>query len=203
MPTVLAASTIRVPGGTVILCPSMVRFTSGMRQRGSDVAGVPEAVVLVLVAEVAHGRLDGPAGRVAQTAQAASVLQAVGDSLEDAELQLRALVREDAVVGPDCPVAADAAGRALAARLVGVEAQQARGALDDAVRIVHHDDAARSAHRPQGLESVEVGGRVDHRAGDGPSRRPAGPEHLELAPGQGTAPQVLDDLGGGCGRLLA
>src|SRR5258708_37016333 len=112
MPTVLAASTIRVPGGTVILCPSMVRFTSGMRQRGSDVAGVPEAVVLVLVAEVAHGRLDDPPGRVAQTAQAGSVLQAGGDSPEAADLQLRALVREAAVAGPGCPVAAAAPGRA-------------------------------------------------------------------------------------------
>src|ERR1700687_4381325 len=194
MPTVLAASTIRVPAGTVILCPSMVRFTSGMSCYSSHVAGVAEAVVLVLVVEVAHGRVDDPAGCVAQAAQAAPVLQTVRDPLEDAELQLRALVREDAVVGPDCPVAADAARGALATRLVGIEAQQSRGAFDHAVRVVHHDDPARTAHRPQGLEPVEVGGRVDHRGGEDLGRRPAGPEHLQLASRQVTAGELLDDV---------
>src|ERR1700676_4830773 len=100
----------------------MVRLTSGMRKRLADIALVTQAVVFVLVVEVAHRRLDHPAGRVAQTAEAATILQTVRDSFEDAELELRSLVRQDAVVGAHRPVAADAAGRAFAAGLVGVEA---------------------------------------------------------------------------------
>src|SRR3984893_17419413 len=117
MPTVLAASTISVPAGTVTLCPSIVRLMSGMRQRLPHIALVSQAVVLVLLAEVAHRRLDDPAGRVAQAAEAAPVLQPVGDALEHAELQPRTFVGQDAVVGAHGPVAADAARRALAARL--------------------------------------------------------------------------------------
>src|ERR1700682_148824 len=115
MPTVLAASTMRVPAGTVTLCPSMVRFTSGMRERLSHVAGVVEGVVFVLVPERAEGRVDDPAGGVAEAAQAPSVLQAVRHALEDAEVDLRALVGEDALVGAHRPVAADAARGALSA----------------------------------------------------------------------------------------
>src|ERR1700731_4723737 len=115
MPTVLAASTMRVPAGTVILCPSMVRLMSGMSERLADVAGVTQAVVFVLVVKVAHGRLDHPAGRVAEAAEAAPVLQSVRHPLQDSELELRSLVRQDAVVGAHRPVAADAAGRAFAA----------------------------------------------------------------------------------------
>src|ERR1700682_6698881 len=109
MPTVLAASTISVPAGTVILWPSIVRLMSGTRQHLSYVARVPQAVVFVLRVEVAHRGLDHPAGGVAQAAQAAPVLQPIGDALEDAELELRALVGKDAVVCAHRPVAADAA----------------------------------------------------------------------------------------------
>src|SRR5450759_5378399 len=133
MPKVLAASTISVPAGTVILCPSRVRLMSGMRECPTDVARMPQAVVFVLIMEVAHGRLDDPTGRITQAAKAAAVLQPVGDALEDSELELRPFVGHDAVVSPNRPVAADAARRALAARLERVEAQQARGRLDHAV----------------------------------------------------------------------
>src|SRR5258708_32821473 len=125
---------MRVAAGTVILCPSIVRLMSGMRESLAHVAFVPQAVVFVLLVEVAHRRLDHPAGRVPKSAQAAPVLQPIRYALQDAELQLRSLVREDAVVGPHRPVAADAAGRALAARLEGVEAQESRGRLDHTVR---------------------------------------------------------------------
>src|ERR1700682_363262 len=156
MPAVLAASTISVPAGTVTLCPSIVRLMSGMCQRFSNVAGVSECVVFVLIAEMAVGRLDDPAGRVAQAAQAAPVLQPLGDALEDAELELGAFVGQDPFVGAYGPVAADAARRALAAGLERVEAQEAGRRLDHAVRVVHHDDAARSAHGPQRLQAVKV-----------------------------------------------
>src|SRR5258708_4029164 len=87
MPTALAAPTLSAPAGPVILLPSMVRFTicapcartgvSGMGEGLADVAFVTQAVVFVFVVEVAHGRLDHPAGRVAQAAEAAAVLQSV------------------------------------------------------------------------------------------------------------------------------
>src|SRR6266851_4320452 len=115
MPTSLAASTTSVPAGTAILWPSMVTFTSGMYERGLHRADVVQAVLLVFVVEVPHRRFDHPAGGVAEAAQAAAVLQAVRDALEDAELDLGALAGKDAFVRTDGPVAADATRRALAA----------------------------------------------------------------------------------------
>src|SRR6266849_2486713 len=152
MPTVLAASTMSVPAGTVILCPSIVRLMSGMHESLPDVAFVTEAVVLVLVVEGAHGRLDDPAGRVAQAAQAAPVLQPVRHALENAELQLGSLIGQDSLVSSDRPVPAHPARRALAAGFERVKPQQPGSGLDHTVRVVHHDDAARPAHGPQRLE---------------------------------------------------
>src|SRR5882672_6593544 len=130
----------------------MVRFTSGIRdplhlwgggpkgRRGSShLARVPQGVILVLVAEVTERRVDDPTGRVAQAAQAAPVLKSICDALEDAELYLRAFVREDALVRADRPVTANAAWSALSTRLMRVKAQEAVGRADDAVRVVHHD----------------------------------------------------------------
>src|SRR5712692_11327272 len=115
MPTSLAASTMSMPAGTVILCPSMVRLMSGIGERGLHRANAVQAVLLVLVVEVPHGRLDHPARCVAKPTQAAAVLQAVRHALENAQLDLGALAGEDPVVGAHGPVAADAAWRALAA----------------------------------------------------------------------------------------
>src|SRR5712692_2497779 len=120
---------MRVPAATVTLWPSMVRLPSGTRHHLADVALVPERVVFVLAVEVAERGVDDPAGRVAKAAQAAAVLQSVGDAAEAVELDLRPLVGQDALVHPHRPVAADAARRALAAGLVRVELQQpVRGA---------------------------------------------------------------------------
>src|SRR5438105_11991756 len=111
MPTVLAASTINVPGGTVSLWPSMVRLMSGMRcllpihgevsaggrWRACDPAFVAQRVVLVLAPEVAHRRIDDPPAGVAEATEAPAVLQPVGYPQEDVELDLRALVTQDAL----------------------------------------------------------------------------------------------------------
>src|SRR5216117_2373591 len=134
MPMVLAASTTSVPAGTAILWPSIVRLTSGTRHDLADVALVAERVVLVLLAEVAQGRVDHPSARVAEAAQTAAILQAVGDALQDVELDLRALAGEDSLVSAHGPVLPDAAWRALAAGLVRVELEQPVGRADDAVR---------------------------------------------------------------------
>src|SRR5579859_2148740 len=146
MPMVLAASTIRVPAGTVTLRPSMVRLMSGMRERLSYIAGVVERVILVLAAEMAEGRIDDPSCGVAESAEAAPVLEAVGHALQDAELDLRALVGQDLLVCAHRPVAADPARRALAARLPRIELEQPVRRLDDTVRVVHHDHAAGTTH---------------------------------------------------------
>src|ERR1700694_155322 len=108
MPTSLAASTTSVPAGTVSLWPSMVRFTmcapcartgaSGMGERSLHGADVVQAVLLVLVSEVPHRRLDHPTRGVAEPAKAAAVLEAVRDPLEDPQLDLRALGRGDLAV---------------------------------------------------------------------------------------------------------
>src|SRR5438445_490878 len=100
MPTSFAASTTSVPAGTAILWPSIVTLTSGMRQRRPHVARMPQRVVLVLLTEVPEGRIDDPARRVAQAAEASAVLQTVGDPLEDPELDPRPFVSRDAVVRP-------------------------------------------------------------------------------------------------------
>src|SRR5438552_8432079 len=143
MPTVFAASTMSVPAGTEILCPSMVRLMSGICRNGPHVAFVPQSVVLVLLAEVAKRRVDHPTGGVPQAAEAPAVLQAIGDALQRVELDLRPLVGQDALVRAHRPVAADSTRRALAARLIGIELEQAVSRPNDAVCVVHHDDAAR------------------------------------------------------------
>src|SRR6266849_1627701 len=114
-PPSLAASTTSVPAGTARLWPSIVTFTSGMGDGSLHGADVVQAVFLVLVSEVPHGRLDHPTRCVAQPTEAAAVLEAVGDPLEDPELDLRALAGEDSLVRAYRPVATHAAGCALAA----------------------------------------------------------------------------------------
>src|SRR5260370_9115652 len=192
MPTSLAASTTSVPAGTAILWRSRGPWGSGRSERCLNRADVVQAGLLVLVVEVPHRRFDHPAGRVAEAAQTAAVLQAVGHALEDAELDLGALAREDAFVGADGPVAADATRCALAARLEGVKAQQPCRRFDDAVRVVHDDDPARTAHGAQRLQPVEVCRGVEHRAGEDLARRPAGPEDLDGSAGERSAGQLLD-----------
>src|SRR5256885_3769349 len=142
MPMVLAASTIRVPAGTLSLWPSIVRLMSGMCGDCSHVAFMPEGVILVLLAEVPEGGVDHPARGVAKAAETAAVLQAVRNAQQSIDLDLRSLVGQDPLVGPHCPVAADAARRAFAARLKCVKLEQPVSGADDAVLVVHHDHAA-------------------------------------------------------------
>src|SRR5438067_12436742 len=118
MPTVLAASTISVPAGTVTGLPSMVRLISGIRHYLPDVALVPERVVLIFLAEMTERRVDDPAARITDAGQAAAVLQPVGNALQRGDLDRRAHVCGDARIGPDGPLLADAAWCALPARLV-------------------------------------------------------------------------------------
>src|SRR5205807_9025756 len=139
----LAASTTSVPFGTVTERPSMVSVTigteSGTRPHPLHRALVAKRVLLVLIPEVPHRRHDHPARRVAQAAQAAAALQALLDVVEDPQVGGAAAAGQDALERPHRPVAANAAGRALAAGLVRVEAEQPVGRPDHAVGVVHHD----------------------------------------------------------------
>src|SRR5215831_15246265 len=130
-----AASTMRVPFGTLTDWPSMVSVTrsegvcSGMCGDWLHRALVSQGVLLVLIAEVLHRRHDHPARRVAQTAQAAPELEALLDAVQDLQVDRAALTGQNALERAHRPVAADAARGALAARLVRVEAEQpVRGA---------------------------------------------------------------------------
>src|SRR5262245_38554610 len=127
MSTRLAASTISVPLGTETCWPSMVsvtRLSSGIHGHLFRRALVVQRVLLVLLAEVLHRRHDHPARGAAQAAQAAPVLEALLDAVQDLHVDRAALPAQDALVRAHRPVAADAARRALAARLVGIEPEQ-------------------------------------------------------------------------------
>src|SRR5207247_5774576 len=155
MSTFLAASTTSVPSGTVTRGPSIVSVTiGGPFGSGSGTGGHPvrralvsERVLLVLAAEPLHRGHDHPARRVAEAAQAATALQALLDAVQDLQVDLAAGAGQDAIEGPHRPVAADAAGRALAARLVRVEAQAPVARAHDAVRVAHADHPAGARHR--------------------------------------------------------
>src|SRR5207244_9025066 len=100
MPTVLAASTMRVPAGTVSLCPSMVRLMSGTCSHLADVAFVSQGVVLVLLAEVPEGRVDHPARGVAKAAEAAAALTAVWNGQKRVGRALPPLVAQEPSICP-------------------------------------------------------------------------------------------------------
>src|SRR5215472_9475353 len=99
-------------------------FGSGMGGHPVSRALVAQRVLLVLVAEMPHRRHDHPARGVAQAAQAAAVLEALLDAVQDLQIHRAALAGEDPLERANGPVATHAARRALAARLVGVEAEQ-------------------------------------------------------------------------------
>src|SRR5207253_9551565 len=105
---------VRLISGTCGLFPIPGEVPAGGRRRASDVAFMPERVVLVLLAEMSQRGVDDPAGRVAEPAQAPAVLQPVRNALQGVELGLRSLIGQDSVVRPDRPVAADPAGCAFA-----------------------------------------------------------------------------------------
>ena len=75
---------------------------------------------------------------------------------------------------------ADAAGDGLAARLVGAEARQQAGQVDDAGALVGDDDGARAedgARRRAARSNVE--GRVQQLGGQEAARRAADEDRLE------------------------
>ncbi len=84
----------------------------------------------------------------------------------------RAAARADAIQDVEHPPRADAAERALAARLVLREAEEVAGDVDHAVRVVQHDQAAGAHDRADLGQGLVVDGRVGqlggHAAAGGP-----------------------------------
>ena len=92
------------------------------------------------------------------------------------------------------PVAALAARRALAARLVRVEVHQVHRRPHHARRLVHDDDAGGAEHRSGLLHGVEAGRDVELIGQQDRHRRSAGNHRLELVAVADAAGAVEDQL---------
>src|SRR5580658_10515783 len=134
-------------------------------------------VFLELVAELGDEALRRPRARLAEGAYRPA-RDLVGDALQERAVPGPSLAVDHA--GRDLlhPERALAAGRALAAALVGVECVYVAERLDHADRVVHDDHAARPAHGADHRERVEV--------------------HRDVL----DAPVVLDHLGAGLALAL-
>ena len=136
-------------------------------------------VRLELGAEVLHRRQRRRRRGVAERAQ-----RLADDVVADADQQVDVAHLPFAALDPgedlEQPVAALAARRALAARLVLVEMQQVARRPHHAGRLVHHDDAGRAEHRPRLRHVVEAGRDVELIGQQDRHRRSAGDDRLEL-----------------------
>src|SRR5512142_1992695 len=92
------------------------------------------------------------------------------------------------------PRRALAAGRALAAALVGVELGDARERADHARRVVHDDDAARAGHGAGGLQGVELHRDVDLVGGQDRRRAAAWDDRLHGPAAHDPAAVLHDEL---------
>ena len=106
---------------------------------------VPD-VLHVLVHEVLQGRPDRVGRRLAEAAER-GLVHGVADLAHVGDVLLGAAALADLLEVVQQLPAADAARRALAAALVDREVEVELGDVDDAVRLVHDDEAARAHDR--------------------------------------------------------
>ena len=119
------------------------------------------------------------------------VVRHARQEIEIAHLAVAALnLREDL----EQPVAALAARRALAARLVRVEVHQVHRRPHHAGRLVHDDHAGRAEHRARLLHGVEAGRDVELIGHQDRDRRSAGDDRLELVAVADAAGAIEDQL---------
>ena len=109
--------------------------------------------------------------------------------------------RDDPLEHLHRPVGALAAGRALAARLVVVEARGPQRQFGNRDGVVADDDRARAQHRARLRHRLEGVGQVEVLAGQDRGRRAAREPDLDLAPLAGPAREVVDDLPRGDAEL--
>src|SRR5213594_4850072 len=151
MPSWRAASMRLVPGATSISFPSMVSFGMGAlpgHRRGRGASPGARAVGdqrLELVAELLDIGDVWPDGSVVEGADRGAGA-ALGHVKDRVEVFLAAVTGQDALAHLVDPTGGFATRRALAARLVGIEAGHHHERLGDGHRLVHHDDARRAGH---------------------------------------------------------
>ena len=151
---------------------------------------------LELVAELRHHAPHRHRHRVAEHAQAVAddVLLHRGD---DVEVHRGRLARDHPLEHLHRPVGALAAGGALPARLVVVEARRAQGQLGDRDRVVGDDDRPRAEHRARLGHRLEAVGEVELGRGQDRRRGAAREPRLDLAPVGRAAGEPVDQLPGG------
>ena len=122
-----------------------------------------------------HRRRGGVAKRAERLAD-----DVVGDAVQEIDVLHLALSPLEALEQLVEPVAAFAARRALAARLVAVEVQQVHRQPDHADRVVHDDEPGRAEHRSGLLDVIEAGGRVEMLLEQDGNRGSSGDDAFEL-----------------------
>ena len=172
---------------------------TGARIPSSEDAPLERAAAFVdmrleLVPELGHVADDRDRVGVAQRAEALAV-DPLGDVEQQVEVALRAAPLLDLQQDLRQPLGADAARRALAARLVLVELRDADTELHHAAAVVEDDDGGRAHRRPGGGHRVEVerhlvdlGGREDRRRGA------TGDDRLERPPAGDAAALLVDEV---------
>ncbi len=118
---------------------------------------------------------------------------ALGHVQDRVEVLLAALSVHDPVRHLVDPAGGLAAGRALPARLVRVEARHHHQGLRDRDRLVHHDHARGADHGAGRLEAVGVHAHVDLVGGEDRGRRAAGHHRLQAPPVADAAAVVVDE----------
>src|SRR6266567_2429672 len=200
----------QAPSGASSPWSSMVTFTvvglsgiGGVSRVRADRHALPAEraatafdVLVELFAEVLQGRDDRAGGPVAERAEGAAE-----DRVADVLQRVHVLFAASAVLQPGedlgHPVGALAAGRALAAGLVGVEPHEVQARADDADVLGEHDHRGGAEQAAGALDALEVHRGVQVVGGEqrrgGAARRP----RLERLAVQHAAAGAHDQLAGG------
>src|SRR5581483_11342145 len=216
-PAASAVSTRPVPFGTCTSLPSIITRTSsgalkaqllghrcvrvlvdGREQvRERRVSAERAAAVLEMRAELAaelrHAARDRHRGGVAEHAEALAD-DAVADVEDDVEVAGRRGSLLEGAHELDEPARADAARRALAARLVHVELRDAERELDDAGAVVDRTDDAGADEEAVLAERVRVELRVELVRSHHRERGAADHHGLQLAAVGDAAADVVDQM---------
>ena len=160
---------------------------------GAERAAAVLEVLAELVAELRHAARDRHRGRVAEHAEALA-----DDPVADVERQLEVALGRGSLLDRahqlDEPARADAARRALAARLVHVELRDPQRELDDARPLVDHRHDARADEVALLAERVGVERRVEVVRRHHRERRAAHHHGLERVAVRDAAADVVDQV---------
>ena len=147
----------------------------------------------ILVAEVFQGARHRGGGGFPETAER-GVGNHPGQVLQHIEVLKGALSRDDPFENFKHPAGSLAAGHALAAGFVLCEVHKEPRHLDHAGVLVHNDEAARSDHRADLFERVEIKRDAEVGGDQAAARRTADLHRLEIFAVLDSAADVHDDL---------